>query len=138
MRLLVYELRPPELAKEGLVGALQQRLDTVEGRAGVEARLFVEGDVQLPPAVEEGLYRIAQEALNNALKHAAAASVIVRIRAEADRVELQVIDDGHGFEPTALSDRGGMGLVSMRERATNLKGVLSLSSSPGTARPSRS
>lgn len=131
MRLLVYELRPPELTKEGLVGALQQRLDTVEGRAGVEARLFVEGEVQLPPATEEGLYRIAQEALNNALKHAAATSVTVLIRAKADYVELQVTDNGQGFDPATLSDRGGMGLVNMRERATNLKGVLSLTSSPG-------
>ena len=131
MRLLVYELRPPELAKEGLVGALQQRLDTVEGRAGVESRLFVEGDVQLPPAVEEGLYRIAQEALNNALKHAAATSVTVLIRAEADHVELQVTDNGHSFDPDALSDKGGLGLVNMQERATSLKGTLAVTSSPG-------
>jgi PAS domain S-box-containing protein len=131
MRLLVYELRPLVLAQEGLVGALQQRLDAVEGRAGVEARLLVEGTIQLPAAIEVGLYRIAQEALNNALKHAAATSVIVRIRAEADQVELQVTDNGRGFDPVALSDQGGLGLVNMRERATSLKGVLSLSSSPG-------
>jgi PAS domain S-box-containing protein len=131
MRLLVYELRPLALAQEGLVGALQQRLDTVEGRAGVEARLFVEGALQLPAAVEDGLYRIAQEALNNALKHAAATCTTVRIRAEADRVELQVTDNGCGFDPAALNDKGGLGLNNLRERAANLKGVLSISSSPG-------
>jgi PAS domain S-box-containing protein len=75
MRLLVHELRPPVLEREGLVGALQQRLDAVEGRSGVETRLRVEGTLELPAPVEEELYRIAQEALNNALKHAAATLV---------------------------------------------------------------
>ena len=72
MRLLVHELRPPALEQEGLVGALQQRIDAVEGRAGIQARLLVEGEVRLEPSVEEALYRIGQEALNNALKHALA------------------------------------------------------------------
>jgi signal transduction histidine kinase len=68
MRLLVYELRPSALEGEGLVGALQQRLDAVEGRANVEARLLVEGAIALPAAVEAALYGIAQEALNNTLE----------------------------------------------------------------------
>ncbi len=131
MRLLVYQLRPLALQKEGLVGALQQRLDAVERRAGVEARLLVEELVELPAPVEEGLYRIAQEALNNALKHAAATSVTVYIRAEDERVELEVVDDGLGFDPDTVGDRGGMGLTSIRERAEKLGGSLTVLSAPG-------
>jgi signal transduction histidine kinase len=131
MRLLVYELRPLALQREGLVGALRQRLDAVEGRVGVEARLLAEKLIELPASVEEGLYRIAQEALNNALKHAAATSVTVYIRAEDERVELEVVDDGQGFDPDTVSDRGGMGLTSMRERAEKLGGSLTVLSAPG-------
>jgi signal transduction histidine kinase len=80
LRLLLYELRPDVLAQIGLLGALHQRLDVVERRAGIEAILDVAGPFRLPPAVEDGLYRISQEALNNALKHAAARVVNVRVR----------------------------------------------------------
>lgn len=72
MRLLVYKLRPPALEKEGLVGAIQQRLGAVERRAGVKAQLIASDPITLSAPLEEGLYRIAQEALNNALKHAKA------------------------------------------------------------------
>ena len=131
MRLLVYELRPSILEQEGLVGALQQRLDSVEGRAGVEARLLVEDMVQLSPSVEEDLYRIAQEALNNALKHAVATSVTVRIYVDNGHLVLEVLDDGVGFEPDALSDTGGMGLVSIRKRVERIGGTLDILADPG-------
>lgn len=131
MRLLVYQLRPLVLKREGLVGALQQRLDAVEKRAGVDARLLVEGPVELRAEVEDGLYRIAQEALNNALKHAAPTSVIVRIEVKEEGVMLEVSDDGRGFDPERVSDEGGMGLANMRERAERLGGALTLLSAPG-------
>jgi PAS domain S-box-containing protein len=130
MRLLVYELRPLVLKREGLVGALQQRLDAVEKRAGVETRLLVEGEVELPASVEEGLYRIAQEALNNVLKHAGATSVTVTVRGGGDRVELEITDDGTGFDPDTMIDHGGMGLVSMRERAEKMGGSFAVLSAP--------
>jgi signal transduction histidine kinase len=131
MRLLVYQLRPLVLKREGLVGALQQRLDAVEKRAGVDARLLVEGRLDLPATIEEGLYRIAQEALNNALKHAGARSVSLRIREDGGDVVLEVEDDGRGFDAAGVSDPGGMGLTSMRERAEKLGGAFSLVSVPG-------
>jgi signal transduction histidine kinase len=131
MRLMVHELRPPTLEREGLVGALRQRLETVEGRAGVKARLLAEELVELPAPTEEELYRVAQEALNNALKHAAATSVVVRVRERNGRVELEVADNGAGFDPTGVRDRGGMGLISMRERAERLGGALTVRSIPG-------
>ena len=131
MRLLVFELRPPTLEKEGLAGALRQRLDVVEDRVGVETHLLVEGTVELPAFLEEGLYRIAQEALNNALKHAAATSVTVRVRADEEWVTLEVADDGVGFDPDAVGEMGGIGLASMRERAEGLGGSLTIASASG-------
>lgn len=132
MRLLVYELRPPDLEKEGLVGALHKRLHAVEKRSGVEARLLTDGIVaDLPVELEETLYRIAQEALTNALKHADARRVTVHLAADEQHVLLEIRDDGCGFDPTLVGDNGGMGLVSMRERAQKLSGLFTIESSPG-------
>ncbi len=131
MRLLVYELRPLALEREGLVGALQLRLDAVERRAGVDARLRLEGSVALAPAIEAELYNIAQEALNNALKHAGAAVVMVTIRSVDGAIELIVADQGRGFNPAAARDSGGLGLVSIRERAERLGATVTIASRPG-------
>jgi signal transduction histidine kinase len=131
MRLLVYELRPPALEREGLVGAIQQRLGAVERRAGVKAHLLVDDMVRLPASVEEELYRIAQEALNNALKHATATSVTVRIRIVNEHVELEIVDDGIGFDPATTGNGGGMGLANMRERVEKLGGTFQVASALG-------
>jgi len=131
MRLLVYELRPADLQQDGLVGALHHRLNAVEKRAGVEARLVAEPSIALPVAIEEVLYYIAQEALNNALKHAAAGSVTVYLRASDGDVELEIVDDGRGFSPDAVREIGGLGLMTMRERAERLGGSLTIQSAPG-------
>jgi signal transduction histidine kinase len=131
MRLLVYQLRPLVLKREGLVGALQERLDAVEKRAGIDSRLLVEGAIALPPSVEDELYRIAQEALNNALKHAAPTLVRVTIRAADKHVSLVVEDNGRGFDPQTAGSEGGMGLVSIRERTEKLGGSSTVISRPG-------
>jgi len=135
MRLMIHELRPPGLEEEGLAGALQKRLDAVEGRAGVEARLLVQGEGRLPLQAEEELYRIALEALNNALKHARATTVTVQLRmadgTEMATAALEVADDGCGFEPDSVKP-GGMGLTTMRERAEKLGGRLEIRSGGGT------
>jgi PAS domain S-box-containing protein len=131
MRLLVYELQPSNLEREGLIGALHHRLNAVEKRAGVEARLLTDQMVELPSSVEEALYGVAQEALNNALKHADARSVMVYIRVSDEHVELEVVDDGKGFAPNAASDQGGLGLTTMRERVEKVGGSLTILSTPG-------
>jgi signal transduction histidine kinase len=131
MRLLVYELRPLALREGGLVGALNQRLDAVERRAGVDARLVVEGEFTISEQAEEALYRIAQEALNNALKHAAPTSVKVTIRVDGKRAELEISDDGRGFDLDAAESGGGMGLVSMRERAERIGATYQVTSAAG-------
>jgi signal transduction histidine kinase len=135
MRLLVYELRPLALAEVTLVEALQQRLDAVERRAGVEVQLLAGGPLDLPDAIEEALYRIAQEALNNALQHASPSSVIVSVQVTGEPPEQQVIldvsDDGAGFDMSALGGQGGIGLASMKERTKKLGGNFIVHSSPG-------
>ncbi|MEZ4835507.1 MAG: sensor histidine kinase [Caldilineaceae bacterium] len=133
MRLLVYELRPAALAQEGLVGALQQRLDTVEGRAGVKTQLRIDGDpARIPQQMEAHLYRIAQEALNNALKHAEAVAVTVLLSVDTEFVTLTIKDNGRGFRSQPCSELGGIGLKSMHERFQQLHGALRVETQPGS------
>jgi signal transduction histidine kinase len=135
MRLLVYELRPLALRGVGLVGALQQRLDAVERRSGIEVQLSIEDDLELPRNIEEELFRIAMEALNNALKHANPTKVTVTLRKEEKPditcIELTILDDGIGFDPDGQESEGGLGLVSMQERIQKLGGELTILSEPG-------
>jgi PAS domain S-box-containing protein len=131
MRLRVFELRPSVLEREGLASALQQRLDLVEQRAGVETELCVELPKGLAAPVELAIYWIAQEALNNTLKHAAAAHVAIHIRADETGLRFLVTDDGKGFDPTTLNERAGLGMASMQERARDLGGTFQIDSVPG-------
>ena len=131
MRLLIFQLHPPVLETEGVVAALQARLAAVEGRAGLQAELHVEGERRLPIAIESELYWIAQEALNNVRKHAAARHVIVHLHFTAATVSLDVSDDGVGFDPQAVPAirRGGMRTIA--ERAARVGGKLIYESTPG-------
>ena len=131
MRLLLFELRPPALEQEGLTGALRSRLQVVERRAGVGTHLQVDETIQLSTSLQGGLYRIAQEALNNALKHATASAVEVALRQNGKYVELEVADDGAGFDVDLVWAAPGLGLTSMRERAVEMGGSLVVDSSPG-------
>ncbi|MCB9077650.1 MAG: GAF domain-containing protein [Anaerolineaceae bacterium] len=130
MRLFLFQLRPAILEQMGLASALQQRLDAVERRVGVEARLQADESLDLPAPVEDALYLITLEALNNALKHAAATVVIVRLRRDADTVELLVEDNGAGFTLKAPAHKGGLGLISMRERAEQIGAALVIAAEP--------
>lgn len=130
MRLLVFELRPAELQKLGLVGAIERRLEIVERRAGIEARLLAPTDLMLALELEEELYRIVQEALNNALKHARAASVQVKIELDGPYLTLTISDDGRGFEPLAIGDQSGLGLENMQDRASTIGARLDINSAP--------
>jgi signal transduction histidine kinase len=136
MRLLIFELRPLALEESGLAGALQMRLDAVEKRGGVQAELRVEGvegmaDAEwLPLAIQQELYHIAQEALNNSLKHAKAQHLQVRLQLKGAVVRLEISDDGVGFDPTTAGERGGLGLRGMRERVQRIGGQLQIESAP--------
>ncbi|MFN2122374.1 MAG: histidine kinase [Candidatus Promineifilaceae bacterium] len=132
MRLLIYKLRPSILSKEGLARALQQRLNSVEGRAGVKGRLIVEGEAKLSPLLEDALYQIAQEALNNALKHAMASEVIVHLDImDSSQVVISIEDNGRGFDLETAVQSDGMGLTSMQERVESYGGTLSIQSQLG-------
>jgi signal transduction histidine kinase len=129
MRLLLFELRPPLLEERGLAAALQSRLQAVETRAGLMTDFACEGEERLRPEQEQELYRLAQEALNNVLKHAHARQVRMRLAVAADRALLEVADDGVGFEPS-LRGASGFGLPGMRERTERLGGTLTIESAP--------
>lgn len=135
MRLLVYELRPLALLDVGLVGALQQRLDAVERRAGIEVHFSCDDEIEIPEIIEEELYRIAMEALNNSLHHANPTSIEVtlqkKLKHELPCIELSIIDNGVGFDPADKRNKEGFGLSSMRERIEKLGGELEIRSAPG-------
>jgi signal transduction histidine kinase len=131
LRMLVHGMQPLSGGQFSLTEALQQRLDIVERRTGVAAEMRVEGELDVPPASQEQLYRIAQEALNNTLRHSGANEVTVVVRSTADRVEVEVADNGSGFDLAEASSRHGLGLASMRDRAEQIGGHLTISSSPG-------
>ncbi|MBN2002069.1 MAG: PocR ligand-binding domain-containing protein [Anaerolineae bacterium] len=131
MRLLIFELHPPALEEEGLVTALRLRLSAVEARAGVQAELEVADERRLPIEIEQELYRIAQEALNNIMKHAQAQHVMVRLEFTAGDVCLQVRDDGAGFDPSCVQTTGGLGLHSFEARAAKIGGSVVVDSHPG-------
>ncbi|MBN1921663.1 MAG: GAF domain-containing protein [Anaerolineae bacterium] len=131
MRLLIFELHPPALEQDGLITALRIRLAAVEARAGVRAELEVEGERRLPIAIEQELYRIAQEALNNIMKHAQAQHVTLKVRFDEKTVSLQIHDDGAGFDLQSIEHGGGMGLHSFAARAAKIGGQVTVDSHPG-------
>lgn len=129
IRRLVYELRPPALDDLGLVGAIRETAAQYGAnglRISVEAP---EGDglPPLPAAVEVAAYRIAQEAMTNVLRHAAADRCAVSLAVSDAALELEVLDDGRGISPGA---RRGVGIASMRERAEELGGSCVVESPP--------
>jgi signal transduction histidine kinase len=130
MRLLLFELRLASTDDMSLPDLIQARLDAVERRAGIDARLALECRENWPKAWESDLFAIIVEALNNALKHAQAHHVKVQINCSQDGLTILVSDDGCGFDETIVP-QGGMGLTNMEERAERLGGVLRLQSHPG-------
>jgi len=131
MRLLIHELRSPVLDKDGLLAALQHRLTSVENRAQIKSSIQANLTGRLPAEVEEGLYQIAREALNNILKHSHAKNITIRIQQEADSVLMEISDDGIGFDPETAQREGCLGLANMQERARSRGWSLSINSSPG-------
>jgi len=130
MRALIFALRPESLAIEGLVMVLKKQAEAIQARYGLPVVMELGAEPSLPIMVKEVLYRIAQEALHNSVKHARATTVEVRLRVLATGIMLEVIDNGVGFDPEQ-SFPGHLGLQSMRERATPLGGTLEITSSPG-------
>jgi signal transduction histidine kinase len=127
IRRLVYELRPPNLDELGLVGALQAHTTQINKPPHLHIQIAAKPD-PLPPlsaAVEVAAYRIALEAMTNAARHAQAYSCVVHLQAEVAHLKLTIADNGRGLE---ANGRYGVGLHSMRERAEELGGRLSIES----------
>jgi PAS domain S-box-containing protein len=130
MRLFLYQMQQIDVEKDGLISVLHHRLSAVEGRADIKARLLTEEEgVALAPDKEMMLYYIAQEALNNVLRHARAKSVLVTLKQGPKNVILEILDDGCGFDLKKV-DRSGLGLQNMRERASQLNGKLRIATKP--------
>ena len=128
---IAWELRPAALDDLGLQSALTQYLERWSQRSGVAVDpLFHLDGERLPPHVETTLYRVAQEALTNVLKHAGAASVSVILEHRQGEARLVVEDDGRGFD-MASAPTGRLGLLGMRERLTLAAGTLEVESRPG-------
>ncbi|HTH51023.1 MAG TPA: sensor histidine kinase, partial [Pyrinomonadaceae bacterium] len=134
---LSWELKPTELEDLGLQNALSSFVREWSQRHGIEAdfqaSLNDAKDLRLQPEAETNLYRITQEALNNALQHAHATRVSVLLQRRKDDLVLIVEDDGSGFEPASISSTpaSGIGLAGMKERAALLGGSLDLDTTPG-------
>ncbi len=136
LRYLVRRLRSPAIERQGVVAALRDHLSMVGERSGMSVRLDVEGSpASLPPDVEHAGFRIVQEALTNAEKHAGATEVKVTLDFDGGGFRCTVADDGVGFHPAEVpsepSAEGGFGLASMRQRAEAVGGRLEVSSAPG-------
>lgn len=131
MRLLVYEMRSQALEQDGLVKTLQNRLDAVEKRSGIHVDFQADIKTKLPVLVEEGLFYIASEALNNSLKHAMASSLTIKLISDEVEAGLEIRDNGRGFDVNALGNEGGFGLSNMRERTEKLGGMIQVESSDG-------
>jgi signal transduction histidine kinase len=132
LRSLIFELRPPDLVQDGLCGALRKHVEVL--RRVQSVGIDMEGDLQLDPDPERDaeVFRIAQEAMQNALRHAQASRVVVRIGGEDGRLRLDVLDDGVGFDPQAADVRSRrLGLTSMEERAQRIGGRLDIRSVKG-------
>jgi len=130
VRRLAVELRPSALDDYGLVPALERLTATVSEQGGPEVDLEAQlGDERLPAEVETAFYRIVQEALTNAVKHADAANVSVVLTRTPSSVTAVIEDDGKGMEPERDGD-AGLGLVGMRERLALLGGRLTIESEP--------
>jgi signal transduction histidine kinase len=132
MRALIFELRPGALAEVGLGAALVKQAAAVSARVGIAIDVKApEERIDVDPADEENLYRLAQEALHNAVKHAGARRIQMRVEVDArGRLLLEVADDGVGFDPAAVPP-GHMGLVTMADRARQVGGTFQVQSAPG-------
>ncbi len=132
LRRLSHELHPAALERRGLNDALRDLCSDVERRGQIRVRLTVrETKTLLAEEVALGLYRIAQEALGNVLRHAQASAVHVTLTVGDEEVQLAIADDGMGFDPQASRAARGLGLASFEERAASLGGHCRIASAPG-------
>ena len=130
MRALIFELRPGNLENDGLLPALRTHTAALQGRIGLPVVVTSELTERLPLEVEEVLYRIAQEALHNVVKHAGARQVELAVDRRGRDVVLRIRDDGKGFDASAVPE-GHLGITGMRARADKIGARYIVTSRPG-------
>lgn len=130
MRILLLELRPLSMENAVLGDLIHQLVDGIKGRAQLDVTLQIQGQAEIPTQVKRNLFRIAQEALNNVVKHARAQHVGLMLNQSVEQITLCIDDDGHGFDASSV-DSGHLGLQIMRERADNIGADLTISSHSG-------
>jgi signal transduction histidine kinase len=130
MRALIFELRPESLALEGLIAAITKQVAILRTRYNLAVDAQLGEEPPLPLERKQALYRIAQEALHNIVKHACASTITLRLASQGGELILEICDNGKGFDPTGPFP-GHLGLLSMHERATQIGGTCSIESAPG-------
>lgn len=130
MRTLLHELRPSALVQTSIEDLLRQLTEALIARGRVPIALNIEGEFDLPPDVKIALYRIAQEALNNVIKHARASRAAVSLYGNSQSLLLTILDDGRGFDPDAVTGEH-LGLDIMQERTEAIRATLAIRSEPG-------
>jgi signal transduction histidine kinase len=130
MRALIFELRPESLETEGLVCALERQTAAIQTRYHIPVEASFCDEPGIPLRLKEAFYRVAQEALNNIVKHAGASQITIRLSCDADWLYLEIGDDGSGFDPNG-NFSGHLGLTSMRERIEQFSGSFTITSAPG-------
>jgi PAS domain S-box-containing protein len=132
VRRIAGELRPGLLDDLGLMAAIEWQVQEFQSRMGIRMRLTAEpSELDLDRERSTAVFRILQEALTNVARHAEATHIHINLKADAERLILEVIDDGKGITPQALADRRSLGLLGMRERALLLGGEVVVSGRPG-------
>lgn len=129
LRSLLAEIHPPELRAEGLAAALSD-LTAPAAAAGIQASVSVEGAETASDQRAALVWRVAQEAVRNALRHSAASTLAVTVRVDGQRLVLEVVDDGVGFDPDSVTDPDRYGLRGLRSLVTDSGGTLEVRSSP--------
>ena len=131
MRNLLVQLRPESLPTIDMADLLRQLADAAMGRTEINVNIDVQGTHPLPPSVQSTLYRIAQETLNNTVKHAQATDVTITLSREPEMIRLGLKDNGKGFQMDQVLSGNHMGLNIMRERAEAIGAALEISSEVG-------
>jgi signal transduction histidine kinase len=132
LRTLMLELRPTALDQDGLEAALRQHLTRMQEVGGPAVALVADLRTEPPAELRAVLFRIAQEALANVHKHAAASQVTVTLADDREGARLSVRDDGRGFDPASAALPGHLGLATMEERAAMAGGWCRVESAPGS------
>ncbi len=128
---VVFALRPPDLDDIGVVAAIERYIGQVQ-RSGLNVHIEAEEELPtLTPEVRLAIYRIVQEALHNALRHAAADEAVVRFEIIDDTLRVTIRDNGAGFNPQHSARPTALGLLSMRERAAAIGATFAVMSRPG-------